>query len=402
MQNELKNFKKKFFMKGETKGITLIALIITVIILLILAGTAISIAINGGDIFSKSANARNSWNIAVEQENTSLTNLLNVLNSTNYSSGTNQNNETRPTIAIGNTQIELTPENVSDYIGKVVLNSETSIGDISEVKVVGRVATTSEVTLSSTTPTKEQITIGENTYNVSTQYRLFYVDFDNKYGDGAGTIYLKADSTDEHYGKWWQPISDINSTKLRQLNPMLYNTDGISAPSNDNQSMIMSAWLLDPEVWKNLKNSPALSSISSSINYVVGAPTLEMLFDSYNLKYNLTNTTSGENGNSERIRLEYYYEPNCDGYTINPKNSNISSIARNDVNAAALYTVLDSRSSVNHYGYWIASPGKKSGNAHMMYCYDGTSGLRCKGAGLDPYALESGTYRPKWKWICVW
>ena len=62
------------------KGITLIALIITVIILLILAGAAISIAINGGDIFGKTSIARERWNATVEQEEGELVEVLNVLN----------------------------------------------------------------------------------------------------------------------------------------------------------------------------------------------------------------------------------------------------------------------------------------------------------------------------------
>ena len=51
-------------------GITLVALIITVIILLILAGTAISISINGGDLFRRSQNAVADYNSRVEEENT--------------------------------------------------------------------------------------------------------------------------------------------------------------------------------------------------------------------------------------------------------------------------------------------------------------------------------------------
>ena len=58
----------------KNRGITLIALIITVIILLILAGAAISIAINGGDIFGKASEARDKWNVAVKEEE----NLLNL------------------------------------------------------------------------------------------------------------------------------------------------------------------------------------------------------------------------------------------------------------------------------------------------------------------------------------
>ena len=66
---------------NRNNGITLIALIITVIVLLILAGTAISIAINGGDIFSKASTAREEWNGAVAKEQTQIDDLMGVLNS---------------------------------------------------------------------------------------------------------------------------------------------------------------------------------------------------------------------------------------------------------------------------------------------------------------------------------
>ena len=59
------------------KGITLIALIITVIILLILAGAAISISVNGGDIFAKSQNAVTMYNSKVSEEEISVKNLVN-------------------------------------------------------------------------------------------------------------------------------------------------------------------------------------------------------------------------------------------------------------------------------------------------------------------------------------
>ena len=65
--------------KSKEHGITLIALIITVIVLLILAGTAISIAINGGDLFGKTADAREQWNEAVELEDSSLKDSLYAL-----------------------------------------------------------------------------------------------------------------------------------------------------------------------------------------------------------------------------------------------------------------------------------------------------------------------------------
>jgi len=53
-------------MKGQ-KGITLIALIITVIVLLILAGVAIS-AVSGNGIFQRTQNAVNTYSNSVTNE----------------------------------------------------------------------------------------------------------------------------------------------------------------------------------------------------------------------------------------------------------------------------------------------------------------------------------------------
>ena len=68
----------------DQKGITLVALVITVIVLLILAGTAITIAINGGDLFGKSSNAVTQFNNKVNDENVELDNLINNSFNTYY------------------------------------------------------------------------------------------------------------------------------------------------------------------------------------------------------------------------------------------------------------------------------------------------------------------------------
>ena len=66
-------------MKRNERGITLIALIITVIVLLILAGTAISISVSGGDIFTRANEAKNSWNSKVATEESEINNALAIL-----------------------------------------------------------------------------------------------------------------------------------------------------------------------------------------------------------------------------------------------------------------------------------------------------------------------------------
>ena len=66
-------------MKTNQRGITLVALVITVIVLLILAGTAINIAVNGESIFGKASQAKNEWNSKVAEEESSVNSMLDLL-----------------------------------------------------------------------------------------------------------------------------------------------------------------------------------------------------------------------------------------------------------------------------------------------------------------------------------
>ena len=63
----------------KEKGITLIALVITIIILLILAGAAASIGLNGNNVFENANEAKSEWNEKVAEENTMLNNYSSYL-----------------------------------------------------------------------------------------------------------------------------------------------------------------------------------------------------------------------------------------------------------------------------------------------------------------------------------
>ena len=71
--------RKKLQRKEKNRGITLIALVITVIILLILAGTAITLGIDGGNLFGKTNEAATKWNAAVANEEKSIGDLLEIM-----------------------------------------------------------------------------------------------------------------------------------------------------------------------------------------------------------------------------------------------------------------------------------------------------------------------------------
>ena len=61
------------------KGITLVALVITIVVLLILAGVAITLAVNQGELFNHANNAVTEWNDKVNQEDKAINNALNYL-----------------------------------------------------------------------------------------------------------------------------------------------------------------------------------------------------------------------------------------------------------------------------------------------------------------------------------
>ena len=61
------------------RGITLIALVITIIVLLILAGVGINIAVNQGNLFEKANEAKTEWNNKVQGEQGEIDELLGYL-----------------------------------------------------------------------------------------------------------------------------------------------------------------------------------------------------------------------------------------------------------------------------------------------------------------------------------
>ena len=71
-----KNEKKMNERLRNIKGITLISLVITVIILLILAAVAINLAVDSNGLFKKTGDAANTWNTSVADEQTTLQDLF--------------------------------------------------------------------------------------------------------------------------------------------------------------------------------------------------------------------------------------------------------------------------------------------------------------------------------------
>ena len=103
--------------------------------------------------------------------------------------------------------------------------------------------------------------------NSGLTWSIFYVDFANKYGDGEGTVYLKADYPTE-ISEALSISYDSDKTKMYTMNKEWANSDGII----DNENEQAAAYMCDPSKWEKYKNSNA--------KYALGGPSVDMYMDS--------------------------------------------------------------------------------------------------------------------------
>ena len=171
-------------------------------------------------------------------------------------------------------------------------------------------------------------------------YRIFYVDTENKFGDGANTVYLKADYKDEK-----ALTTDISSLttddmqKYKNMNPVWNAARGTVAQSSWNANEKASAWLCAPSQWTTYVDS-------TKANYAIGGPSAEMYVASYN---DVPHTEVGNN------TLGLKYSSPGYQYTVNGE-------IQNSGWSTAMYT-LDSKGYNSMYaekngsnGSYLASP----------------------------------------------
>ena len=338
--------------RQANKGITLIALVVTIVVLIILATVSINTVLGDNGIISRAQKARDSYSNSQKSEDEQMAVLANEMaqyDTKGGGSGGGSDTPTKPaegiTATVEGKTVTITKDNVAKYLGKVVSNY---------------------------VPTKNSVTIGGTEYTVSTQYRLYYVDFDGKYGEKNG-VYLKADCTNKNYVL---PITDTtestaSNVKIRALNPSLYK-DGVTSPVASQDNMKAVTWLTNTSNWNSLKTG---ASIEDKVNYVVGAPSVEMMMDSYNTKYNLTESTpnTGElTAETARAKLFYQYPTTLDsnnyGYEVGPCHDNGTEYDyyTSDYSVKTDATIDSMYYPGNSQYYWLASPSAL-GTTNVLY-----------------------------------
>ena len=100
-------------LKKQEKGITLVALVVTIIVLLILAGIVISLTVGNNGLFSRAENAANTWRMAEANEQEEMSNFESLYDNTLKDLGLN---------GVGNEEGTIKP--VDEITGEETTNTE--------------------------------------------------------------------------------------------------------------------------------------------------------------------------------------------------------------------------------------------------------------------------------------
>ncbi len=215
-------------------------------------------------------------------------------------------------------------------------------------------------------------------------WRIFYIDFANKYGDGIGAVYLKAD-WNENNVKLYENRNFIptDSTVLSKMNPQWWDKRG----NLQNQWYIkehIAAYLCDTNSFKQYKTSKA--------KYAIGGPSVEMYCDSYNSVNHPTDETT-DFKTSYKIIAQLQTSGDSDeagyGYLVDGKlQANLGWITGNNVldyiNYSSMYCGKDKNNIDVDYRWWLASPRIDSSNDddHNAVCIVDSNGAKPLGGAI--------------------
>ena len=259
----------------NAKGITLIALVITIIVLLILAGVTIATLTGDNGILNQAGKAKDKTTeaesiervqvevagsygldgtIDKDQLNKNLGNIAGLKIGESNFGGENIVKELPATVTLNGYDIGIDAnggvEKIPEIIAKIRANPQAYYGK----KVTNYKASDSDT----------------NTY------RIFYVDKDNYFKDGYNTIYLKADFSDGDVT--CSTSYDANQTLIKKMNPLWAtkgNTVAAKTTTISNTNEKAAAWLCDPSKWTAYCDT-------DKANYAIGGPSVEMYVKSYN------------------------------------------------------------------------------------------------------------------------
>ena len=333
--------------KNGEGGITLIALVITIIVLLILAGVSIATLTGQNGILTRASDAKEQTEIASVKEQAQLDianwvadKMKNGEDATvdtpekvkEILEAANSNNENKYYKELQTDKI-ITPSGYEILYEELYTNSTTG-GEVTEV------------TAANYGDKVDYVSKGEGLESLT--WRIFYDDSNYVYlisskSDGSNTV--DSCQLNQYLGTYNNGSSDINAN-LRFLNQQWFNIVKDAPSTNDNAKAV--AYLMDQNVWDGYKDSEGNAA------YAIGSPTLELYANSYN-------KTSIANSREHQIEIT---DCTSTGYSQNTSSGWLSTEFNNGIynNGSSSF-------------WWLASPDSSSStNVFSVYGYYGFLG----------------------------
>ena len=374
--------------KLNQRGITLIALVITIIVLLILAGVSIAMLTGQNGILTQAQKAKTTTDNKSAEEKVKLAVMA-----------ARSQSETGALEAD-----KLVTEVTTNYGGQ----AETTAGGFPvTVTIDGKsftVSSTGEVTAtgdSTPNPPVPTPTDGISAKNIADMddktniygakvtgytlpsgtttdvgWKIFYADNSNIYliadnyvertnlpGSTGGTTSHQPNDGSSSYARtayFSNILNDyvtgsarITDNKLKALNNDYFNTKGFTSTNSNMKSV---AYMMDTTAWNSkFKGNKA--------EYAIGGPTVELLFKSYNGKYGTTYESQAIES-SDKTNTGYQIRKTSKDTWANYVSSMLTT---ND----SLYVIT---SQTNALAYWLASPSAYGTDSVMIVGYYGRVG----------------------------
>lgn len=335
---------KKKRVEKNTKGITLISLVITIIILIILAGIAINLTVGENGLVSKAKQAKENYKVAELKETLQLKVLESQTNDNLFDY--NELKKSLKNIGIIISDEEKYPISIKLENYNFKIDSE---GNVVQVCSAIQVANNPEeyygkyITNYATTDDTETVnwkifySDRNNIYIIADDYIPYEnIPYSTKNGNKTLNKPLKGNyersASFDNILMDYKGTANIDKYELKLLNKNYFLENKYSS-ENDNIKVL--AYMMDTDAWKTFQTDKA--------EYAIGGPTIEMLCNSYNQLHN-----NGEN--------RYQAIANTNGYRIsNDYGKNF---------AEYIYTMLDTtdnlyvidNSKSKAWAYNLASP----------------------------------------------
>ena len=330
------------------KGITLIALVITVIVLLILAGVTIAALSGDNGILTRTKEAKEK----TEKENIIEQVNLAIMTATTEGTGTIDTSKLREELEKKEIKVETIESSLPWKVsaGNLVLKIDENL-TIEEIS--GKMKISASAKQIASDPERYYGKVAENYTQGGLKYRIFYVDTENKFGDGANTVYLKADykttiALTDHIT--YEPEGN-DLAVYKKMNPGWAAERGEIAAASWNNNERAAGWLCSPSQWEDYVDS-------TKAKYAIGGPGMEMYVASYNDVSHSIGTAKGG------LSTEYSTK-DVPGYIykINGKLNNSESLIESDILDYKGYNNMYAGKNGSKTGYWwLSSPSSEGAN----------------------------------------